>query len=153
MRSSATVKGGSVTTPTSYVPDASVVLKWAFQSPDEQNSDKALDLLNRWLAGGCLFILPSLWIYECGNVLGLKAPDSAAEIMDIFLGYRFDECPVSLSIASATLQMMRDYKVTFHDAVYHVVALNNNATLVTADAAYYRRTEKLGHIIMLEDFA
>jgi hypothetical protein len=33
------------------VPDASVILKWAFHSPDEQSRDKALDILNFWLAG------------------------------------------------------------------------------------------------------
>ncbi len=142
-----------MTTPCMYVPDASVILKWAFQSPDEQDGDNALVLLERWLAGSCSFILPSLWIYECGNVLGLKAPDKAAAVMDIFIGYRFDECHVSTAVAAKTFELMRDYKVAFYDAVYHVVALNNNATLITADAAYYKKTKKLGHIIMLEDFA
>jgi len=146
-----TVTGGNVTTPL-FVPDASVILKWAFQSPDEQDGDKALDLLGRWLAGSCSIILPSLWVYECGNVLGLKAPDSAAEIMDIFIGYRFDECPLSSAIASATLQIMKDCRVTFYDAVYHAVALNISATLVTADAAYFRKAGRLGAILMLEDF-
>lgn len=141
-----------MTTPFLYVPDASVILKWAFQSPDEQDGDKAISLLERWLAGSCSLILPSLWVYECGNVLGLKAPDTATEIMDIFLGYRFDESPVSASIAARTLEVMHDYRVTFYDAVYHVVALSNNATLVTADAAYYKKAAKLGHIMMLEDF-
>jgi len=148
-----TVTGGNVTTPCLYVPDASVILKWAFQSPDEQDGDKAIELLERWLAGSCSFMLPSLWVYECGNVLGLKAPDAATEIMNIFLGYRFDECPVTATIATATLEVMRDYKVTFYDAVYHVVALQTHATLVTADTAYYKKTKTLGHIIMLEDFA
>lgn len=142
-----------MTTPSLYVPDASVILKWAFQSPDEQDGDKAIDLLERWLAGSCSFILPSLWIYECGNVLGIKAPDMGTEIMDIFLGYRFDECPVTTTIAAATMKVMHDYKVTFYDAVYHVVAINSNATLVTADAAYYRKAKGLGHIVMLEDYA
>jgi predicted nucleic acid-binding protein len=140
-----------MTTPL-FVPDASVILKWAFQSPDEQDCDKALDLLGRWLAGSCSIILPSLWIYECGNVLGLKALDTAAEIMDIFIGYRFDECPLSTAITGATLQLMRDYQVTFYDAVYHVVAMNTGAMLVTADAAYFRKTNQLGKIIMLENF-
>ncbi len=146
-----TATGDNMATPL-IVPDASVILKWAFQSPDEQDSDKALELLGRWLGGNCSIILPSLWLYECGNVLGLKAPDSAAEIMDIFIGYRFDEVPISPAIASATLKIMRDCKVTFYDAVYHVVAMNRGATLVTADAAYYRKTGQLGNMIMLDDF-
>jgi len=148
-----TVQGGSMTTPSSFVLDASVILKWAFQSPDEQEGDKALDLLKRWLAGSCSFILPDLWVYECGNVLGVKAPENAVAIMDVLIGYRFDECHISANIAGTTLKIMNDCKVTFYDAVYHAVALEKNATLVTADAAYYRKTDRLGHIIMLEDVA
>jgi predicted nucleic acid-binding protein len=48
---------------------------------------------------------------------------------------------------------MKDCKVTFYDAVYHAVALDKNATLITADVAYYRRASQLGNIIMLENFA
>ena len=48
---------------------------------------------------------------------------------------------------------MKDCKVTFYDAVYHAVALDKNATLITADVAYYQRTSQLGNIILLENFA
>ena len=73
------------------VPDASVILKWVFHSPDEQSRDKALDILNFWLAGKGEMILPKLWAFEVGNVLGLKNPQFAQEIMEIFIGYRFPE--------------------------------------------------------------
>ena len=142
-----------MTTPFLFVPDASVILKWVFRSPDEQDGDKALDLLNMWLAGNCAFILPSLWVYECGNVLGLKVPDIANEIMDIFLDYRFDESPMTSQLSTATLRIMEDCKVTFYDAVYHSVALDKNATLITADVAYYRKANQLGNIILLENLA
>lgn len=136
-----------------FVPDASVILKWAFRSADENDCDKALELLNRWLAGECELVLPSLWVYECGNVLGLKAPDIAPEIMEVFLGYRFDECPMTATISSATLRIMNECKVTFYDAVYHAVALEKGATLVTADVAYYRKAQKQGNVILLENFS
>ena len=146
------VIGGNINTPSLIVPDASVIMKWAFRSPDEQDGDKALDLLNLWLAGNCSFVLPGLWVYECGNVLGLKAPENAKEIMEIFLEYRFDECPMTLKLSAATLCIMNDCKVTFYDAVYHAVALDKNATLITADVAYYRRAGQLGNILLLENF-
>ena len=146
------VIGGNMSTPSLFVPDASVIMKWAFRSPDEQYGDKALDLLNLWLAGSCSFVLPGLWVYECGNVLGLKAPENAKEIMDIFLEYRFDECPMTQKLSAATLRIMNDCKVTFYDAVYHAVALDKNATLITADVAYYRRASQLGNILLLENF-
>lgn len=142
-----------MTTPALFVPDASVILKWAFRSPDEQDGDKALALLNRWLAGNCAFVLPGLWVYECGNVLGLKVPAFAKEILDIFLDYRFDECPITSAVTSLTLQIMQKHTVTFYDAVYHGVALATNATLVTADSAYYRKTHQQGNIVLLEKLA
>ena len=148
-----TDKGGSMFTPSFFVPDASVIIKWAFRSPDEQGADKALDLLSLWLAGNCSFVLPGLWVYECGNVLGLKAPDNAKEIMDIFLDYRFDECPMNSNLSTATLSIMKECKVTFYDAVYHAVALDKKATLITADVAYYRKASQLGNILLLENFA
>jgi predicted nucleic acid-binding protein len=142
-----------MTTPSLFVPDTSVLIKWAFNSPDEQNSDKALELLTHWLAGSCAFVLPGLWVYECGNVLGLKAADSAKEIMEILIDYRFDECSMTSRLSAATLQIMKDCKVTFYDAVYHAVAIDKNATLITADVAYYRKAKQLGNIILLENFA
>ncbi|HAD04930.1 MAG: hypothetical protein A2091_07230 [Desulfuromonadales bacterium GWD2_61_12] len=136
-----------------FVPDASVILKWAFRSADEHDGDKALGLLSRWLAGECDLVLPSLWVYECGNVLGLKAPDVARDIMEVFLGYRFDESPMTANLSSATLRIMQECKVTFYDAVYHAVALEKGATLVTADAAYFCKAQKRGNIVLLENFS
>jgi len=142
-----------MTTSSLFVPDASVILKWAFSSPDEQDGDKALDLLNRWLSGACDFILPKLWAFECGNVLGLKNSANAREIMEIFLGYRFAECELTDAISAVTLQIMLDCKVTFYDAVYHAVAQERQGTLITADAAYYRKAHAKGRIMMLEEFS
>ena len=140
-----------MTTASLFVPDALVILKWAFDSPDEQNGDKALDLLNLWLGGACDFILPKLWAFECGNVLGLKNSDNARAIMEIFLGYHFIECELTDTISATTLEIMLDCKVTFYDAVYHAVALEYRGTLITADAAYYRKSQTKGHIMMLEE--
>jgi predicted nucleic acid-binding protein len=148
-----TVIGGNVTTSSLFVPDASVILKWAFESPDEPDGDKALELLNRWLAGTCDFILPKLWAFECGNVLGLKNPVHAEEIMGILIGYRFTECELTKNLSSVTLQLMWDCKITFYDAVYHAVAQEYRGTLITADAAYYRKAGMKGRIMMLDELS
>jgi predicted nucleic acid-binding protein len=142
-----------VTTSSLFVPDASVILKWAFDSPDEPDGDKALVLLNKWLAGTCDFILPKLWAFECGNVLGLKNPVHAEAIMEILIGYRFAECELTKNLSFATLQLMRDCKTTFYDTVYHAVALAYRGTLITADAAYYRKAGMKGCIMMIEELS
>lgn len=135
------------------VPDASVILKWAFHSPDEQSRDKALDILNFWLAGKGEMILPKLWAFEVSNVLGLKNPQFAQEIMEIFIGYRFPEYETTSELCRETFKLMKQYRVTFYDAVYHTVALLKKGTMITTDRAYYRKAVKAGNLVMLEDFS
>ena len=136
-----------------FVLDASVILKWAFDSQDEPDGDKALELLHRWVAGTCDIILPKLWAFECGNVLGMKNPVHAKEIIEILIGYRFVECELTAALSFVALQLMHDCKTTFYDAVYHAVAQQYGGTLITADAAYYRKACMKGRIMLLEELA
>lgn len=135
-----------------YVPDASVILKWVFNTPDEADRDVALIFLNHWVAGECELVLPSLWLYEVGNIIGRDIPDKAAEFMEMLIDYRIEEVPVSAGIARRTLAIMADCGVTFYDAVYHAVALERKGTLVTADAAYLKKAGKLGNAVLLAEF-
>lgn len=139
-------------TPKLYVPDASVILKWVFDTPDEADRDAALIFLNRWVAGECELVLPSLWLYEVGNIIGRNIPGKAAEFMEMLIDYRIEEAPVSTPIARRTLAIMADCGVTFYNAVYHAVALERKGTLVTADAAYLKKAGKLGNAVLLAEF-
>ena len=105
------------------VTDASVILKWVFRSPDEQDRDKALALLNFWLAGKGEIVLPKLWACEVGNVLSLKNPQFAQDIMGLLIDYRFSEHETTAELCRETLKIAKQYRVTFYDAVYHAVAL------------------------------
>lgn len=134
-----------------YVPDASVILKWVFDTPEEADRDAALMLLNSWVAGECEFVLPSLWLYEVGNIIGKSIPGKAADVMELLIDYRIAETPVTAAIANQTLAIMADCSVTFYDAIYHAIALERRGTLVTADAAYLKKAGKLGHAVLLAD--
>jgi predicted nucleic acid-binding protein len=134
-----------------YVPDASVILKWVLDSPEEADRDTAFELLNSWVAGECEFVLPSLWLYEVGNIVGRNIHDKAADIMALLIDYRISEAPMTSVISGRTLEIMSDCGVTFYDAVYHAIALERRGTLVTADAAYLKKAGKLGHAVLLAD--
>jgi predicted nucleic acid-binding protein len=134
------------------IPDASVILKWAFRSPEEQHLEKALAILNHWCEGKVHLILPKLWSFEVGNVLSLKNPQNAQEIMEIFIGYRFPEYETTVELCRETFKLIRQYRVTFYDAVYHGVAFLNKGIMVTMDKAYYRKAVKARNVVMLEDF-
>lgn len=135
------------------VPDASVILKWAFQSaPDEQDVSQAHLLLEGWLAGEYQIALPGLWAFEVANVLGMKVPDMAAELMEAFIDYRFRSVEMTHPLCSTALGIMRQCGVTFYDAAYHAVALQKKGLMVTADDAYFRKAKRLGHIALLRDY-
>lgn len=139
-------------TPNLYVPDASVILKWVFDTPEEPDRDASLIFLNRWVAGECELVLPSLWLYEVGNIVGRNIPGNAAEFMEMLIDYRIEEIPVSSGIARRTLAIMAECGVTFYDAVYHAIAFERKGTLVTADAAYLKKAGKLGNAVLLAEF-
>ncbi len=134
------------------VPDASVLLKWAFTSPDESDRDNALAFLNMWKDGVVEIILPKLWSFEVGNVLMLKKPELAPEIMDIFIGYDFVEYDMTSELSRETFKLMRKYKVTFYDAVYHAVAILKKGLLLTADESYRKKVGDLANVRNLKDW-
>ena len=136
--------------PIVYVPDASVLLKWALRSHDEEDSEIAQQLMRSWLAGHCQIIVPSLWIYEVGNILGSREPRLAQDLLAILVGYRFEE-EHPANVYPQILNLMTKLKVTFYDAAYHATALRHSGTFVTADARYYKKASEIGHVVQLRD--
>jgi predicted nucleic acid-binding protein len=132
------------------VPDASVILKWVLKT-DEADAEKALSLLSSWVAGEVEILLPSLWVYEVGNIVGRRNLQRSGEIMTLLLGYRFPEAKTDAPLVAATLEIMRTCNVTFYDAAYHAVAMSAGGSFVTADEVYFRKGEGLGHVVLLGD--
>ena len=136
---------------TVIVPDASVLLTWVLRSEDEPDRDRALELKTAWLEDACELVLPTLWVYEVGNVLGLKQPARADALLQamIDLGLREEAPPAHLA---AIAGLMRDHKVTFYDAAYHALAIHHHGTMVTADRAYVKKAARAGHVTLLSDW-
>ena len=134
------------------VPDASVLLKWAFHSPDEHDRDSAIALLHAWIAGKVDIVLPKLWSFEVGNVLMMKKPDTAPEIMEIFIGYDFVESDMSIELCKETFKLMQKYHVTFYDAAYHALAVLSKGILLTADEDYCKKVRDAKHVVRLKDW-
>ena len=136
---------------TVIVPDASVLLKWILRSDDEPDRDRALDLKAAWLEDACELVVPSLWVFEVGNVLGLKHPATAAALLQAMLdlGIR-EEAPHGY--IAAIVGLMREHKVTFYDAAYHALAIRRRGTMLTADRAYVKKAAGAGHVKLLNDW-
>ena len=138
--------------PVLLVPDASVLLKWALKGPEESDADCAARIFEGWTEGRIDIVLPKLWAYEVGSVLGVKNPAHAEELMEIFIGYSFPEVDLSPTISRMTYSLVRKCRVSFHDAVYHAVALTREGILITADANYHRRAAGIGQILLLRNY-
>jgi predicted nucleic acid-binding protein len=132
-----------------FVPDASVILKWVI-GENEEGQDKALSLLNGWLAQEHDFMLPSLWVYEVGNVLGLKKPREANKILGLLLEYEFRERKITAELIQETYDLMKEHRgVTFYDAVYHAVALQEDGIMITADKAYFDKMKVKKSLVLI----
>jgi predicted nucleic acid-binding protein len=133
------------------VPDASVLLKWALESSDEGDRDRALALKQTWLTGACDIVVPALWVYEVGNILGLKAPTRAGSLLQSMVDLELERVAPELYL-DQIYQLVARHKVTFYDAAYHALAIARDGTLITADAVYLRRTQAAGHAVLLANW-
>lgn len=133
------------------VPDASVLLKWVLRSDREGDHDKALALKTAWVAGSCDIVVPTLWVFEVGNVLGRSEPQMAGALLDAMLELGMREAPAA-SYAAAGLRLMREHEVTFYDAAYHALAIREGGVMLTADHAYVRKASRAGHVRALRDW-
>ena len=133
------------------VPDASVLLKWALRSDDEPDRDRALELKTAWVDETCDLMVPTLWVFEVGNVLGVKQPAKASALLQAMLDLGIREASPHDDLASI-LGLMRDHRVTFYDAAYHALAIRHRGTMLTADRAYVTKAAGAGHVKLLNEW-
>lgn len=133
------------------VPDASVLLKWVLQSDEEPDRRQAQALKDAWLNESCDLVVPSLWSFEVGNVLGQKRPVAAEALLQAMVDLGLRESPPH-GYLRAIVALMRQYRVTFYDAAYHALAIHLRGTMITADAAYVRKAGGAGQVALLRDW-
>ena len=137
--------------PPVFVPDASVILKWVLRFR-EDSAEKAQLLRSAFLEGKCRLVVPSLWYFEVGNILGRKEPGLAPALLRALLDLSLEEQDPGL-ILDVSLELMSTLKVTFYDAAYHATAIRHEGMLITADDLYFRKATSCGHMIRLCDWS
>ena len=136
---------------TLVVPDASVLLKWVLRSDEEEDRNRALDLKAAWLAGSCQIVVPTLWAFEVGNVLGTKHAADADGLLQAMLDLEMPE-EAPRGYTAQIFRLMRAYHVTCYDAAYHALAIGRGGTMLTADRHYVRKAARAGHLRLLDDW-
>lgn len=134
-----------------YIPDASVVLKWA--TFDEEDHEQALQFERDLRSEMVQASIPPHFFPEICNMLGRKNPKAAVSFFTYLSELSFHEYPLTTRLASLGFLLMEKFSgITFYDASYHALAIIENGTFLTADEKYYRTAYREGHIMLLKDY-
>jgi len=131
--------------------DASVAIKWfVFESPDEGDTDEALDLLRAYRDDRIEFYQPPIWRAEVLAVLSRIVPDKVEQHTWKLLAFDYVEASGSaLYLKAVQLSIQLDHHL--FDTIYHASALiHPSATLITSDEKYRNKAESLGRMLPLK---
>ncbi len=131
------------------VVDASVAVKWFFHNkPGEQDVQQALAILRALQNNQASAIQPPHWLVEAMSVLAREAPPFAEEALE-------DLEALNLAVSGEArvyrlaVRLSRQLNHHVFNTMYHAVALEHGATLITADDAYFAKAFRLGNIKLL----
>ena len=134
------------------VVDASVAVKWFIRDIEEEKDViSAVDILISVGRNNIELIQPPHWIAEIIAVLSRLQPDFTNDAIDLLDAM---EIPIGAESSVYKLASQLAIEMNHHlfDTLYHALALQENATLLTADHRYFRKSVNHGSICMLEDF-
>ena len=131
--------------------DASVVVKWF---SEEEYTDKALQIRERFLKGEESIIIPDLLLYELANALRYNRDFNSTDVKDAIASI-FDMhidiiVPISKLMSSA-ITLAFDHNITIYDAFYVALAKESDLSLITADDGLYKRTSELNLVKFIVD--
>ncbi len=121
------------------VPEASVILKWVLPPEREPGAGAAMAILDQFVAGEVMLVVPTLWYYEVGDTIARLTPDEAGERLRQLRRLGMAEVGATDAIERRALACVKRFGVTYCDAVYHATAVELGGMLVTADRRFAAR--------------
>lgn len=135
------------------VVDASVAVKWFLpDSSSEPDADRAVALLRAVRDGEVRLLEPPHWPAEIFAVLTRLRPGIAARAIDLLDAMEL-ESAAGADLYKRASHLARQLDHHLFDTLYHALALERNAVLVTADERYLRKARRLGSIVALNDWS
>lgn len=134
------------------VVDASVAVKWIFPDPEvEPDADRALDLLAAIQLGAAEPIQPPHWLLETVAVVARLRPALAEQALALLDAL---DLPVTADpeVLERATRLATELPHHLFDTLYHAVALDRDAVLVTADGRYSAKARTLGAIVPLSEW-
>ncbi|MEE8524435.1 MAG: type II toxin-antitoxin system VapC family toxin [Thermoanaerobaculia bacterium] len=132
--------------------DGSVAVKWLLPDPDvEADSDRALKLLAGIKEGTVTPLQPPHWLAEVAAVITRIHPEGARRAIELLYAMEF---PVAdgLEVFRRASTLSKELSHHLFDTLYHAVAIEADATLVSADERYCRKAHHLGRLTRLRHY-
>ena len=129
--------------------DASVIVKWFLdERPEEELVGEAKKLFARVQSREDDLLQPAHWRAEILSVLARAEPDLVDSAVGLLENLEFgvaDDWTVYRRAAALSVQLNHH----LFDTLYHAVALESDAELITADRKYFDKARGLGSITLL----
>ncbi|MGH8564076.1 MAG: type II toxin-antitoxin system VapC family toxin [Gammaproteobacteria bacterium] len=134
--------------------DASVTLKWFLRTPAEADLPQTAALLRAIEADQIRLIQPPHALAEVAAVLVRERPATALDdLADVARIFACGTHAGSLGVYGRAMQLSRQLGHHLFDTLYHAVAFEEDAMVVTADVRYYEKASVLGKIMLLGHFS
>jgi len=125
--------------------DTSVLVKW-LNKTDENDIEKADQIMQLACEGKTELITPELAKYELGNVL-LKGKQLTKDEAGISLGAAYSLpitfVPESEELAKETYSIAFNFGVTYYDASFMALAKQNDAILITENVKHQGKSKEI----------
>ena len=132
--------------------DASVALKWVLgDAADERDLGRARALLVHIVSDAHQLVQPPHWLLEIVAVMSRRHPDLIGETIETMRAIDFETANDDAIYLRAS-ELASRLKQHAFDTMYHAVALEHGATLITADERYFADGRIEGQIELLQNF-
>lgn len=97
--------------------------------------------------------VPSYCFAEVCNLLCRDYPDIALSFSSYLIESEILECQLNLDLLNIACRLIKRYHdISFYDAAYHALAIQEEGVFITADVKYYNKTKKESRIMLLKDY-
>lgn len=132
--------------------DASVTIAWMLaDQPDEHLGELAVSFFRSFGSGEIKLLQPPHWIAEVAAVIARRAPEQIESRLTAIAALAVEH-PAGPSTLIKAAELAIKLNHNLFDTLYHALALEQGATLVTADERYFAKARQLGNIELLQNF-
>lgn len=128
--------------------DASVALKWILSPLNEPNAIDAARILGSIRESDAIVFAPPHWFAEIIAVVARMEPDRIDDALDLLHAIPVEIVDGRRLLGNAA-KLSRRLGHHLFDTLYHAVAIEQDATLNTADERYFEKARELGKIHLL----